>query len=360
MTHHALAWLTWTVSASALALLTRNPLYIALIAMSAWLTLTVTSEGSAHASQWRGLLKLGLFIWALTIPFNVLMIHAGQYVLFRLPRAWPLVGGNITLEALLSGAVSGFALWTLLLIFASLNVAADTSQLLRFMPGALHQVGMVASIALTFVPQMLASAQEIREAQMIRGHRFRGWRDLLPLFVPLLTTSLERAIQLAESMESRGYGGRETVTSQREQARQRVALFLGLALALCGLVGRSYWPQRLWMGNLLVLMAIFLVLSVLRAVGRQVQRSRYLREVWEASDSAVVLFCAIALALPLIVRAGDKLSLTYYPFPPYGLAPEFNLWTGAAISLLSMPALMQMFRWPEAVPQQGNTARHDP
>jgi energy-coupling factor transport system permease protein len=49
-----------------------------------------------------------VFVWALTIPFNALMIHAGDYVLFRLPEGWPLVGGAITLEAVLYGAASGW------------------------------------------------------------------------------------------------------------------------------------------------------------------------------------------------------------------------------------------------------------
>ncbi len=275
MTQHALAWLIWACSAAVLALMTRNPLYLALIALAAWLTYIVVGQRSHQAGRWRGLLKVGLLIWALTIPFNVLMIHQGAHVLGRLPKQWPLVGGNITLEAVVYGLVSGFSLWTLLLIFAAFNMAADASQLLRFMPASFYQIGTIASIALTFVPQMLASAQEIREAQQIRGHRFRGWRDLLPLFVPLLTTSLERAIQLAESMESRGYGGSAIASPQRKLTRQQGSVLGGLALALCGLLARAYWPQRAYIGHILIVVASLMLIGALRAMGRQVPRSRY-------------------------------------------------------------------------------------
>ena len=86
----------------------------------------------------------------------------------------------------------------LLLVFAAFNTAVDASQLLRMVPPSFFQVGVVASIALTFVPRMLTNVKEIREAQRVRGHRFRSWRDILPLIMPLITTSLEEAMQLAE------------------------------------------------------------------------------------------------------------------------------------------------------------------
>ncbi|HOA92648.1 MAG TPA: acetate--CoA ligase family protein, partial [Quisquiliibacterium sp.] len=104
----------------------------------------------------------------------------------------------------------------------------------------LHQAGVVSSIALTFVPQLIVSARDIREAQRIRGHRFRGRRDMLPLIVPLLTMALERAIGLAESMESRGFGD-----GTAEGHRHRGVLLSGLLLT--GLALRMYWAQRpLW------------------------------------------------------------------------------------------------------------------
>ncbi|MBN1400583.1 MAG: energy-coupling factor transporter transmembrane protein EcfT [Anaerolineae bacterium] len=342
--------------------MTRNPLYIGLIALSAWLTYTVVSEQASETARWRALLKLGLFIWALTIPFNVLMMHSGTHILFRLPKTWPLVGGNITLEAALYGCAAGFSLWTLLLVFAAFNTAVDVSQLLRFVPASLYQAGAVTSIALTFVPQMLASAQEIREAQQIRGHRFRGWRDALPLFVPLLTTSLERAIQLAESMESRGFGGELGSQPQPALARQRGSLLLGLALALSGLVARAYWSQRLYVGNLLILTAALLVGGALRAMGRHMQRSRYGRSHWTRSDTAVVLLSLAALAIPLCVRLGDKLALLYYPYPPYSMAPEFSAAIGLAIALLGLPALIQMARASslEANPRANTIPRQEP
>ncbi len=164
-----------------------------------------------------------LFFFALAIPFNALSIHMGQIILFRLPESWPIVGGPITLEAVIAGTVNGLALLTILVVFAAFNAVVDHYQLLRATPSFLFHAGVVISISITFVPQMVLSAKEIRQAQRIRGHRFRGIRDLLPLVMPLLANGLERAIQLAETMEARGFGSIVTPLSRRQAILAQVA-----------------------------------------------------------------------------------------------------------------------------------------
>ena len=338
-----LAWLTWALSAAVATLLIRNPLYLAIIALSAWMVYIAVGHGSSLAQSWSGLIKLGAVVWLLAVPFNGLMLHQGTHVFFRLPANWPLVGGAITLEAVLYGLVSGFALWVLLLVFSSFNVAVDASQLLRLLPPFLYQAGVVTSIALTFIPQMLSSAKEIREAQQIRGHRFRGWRDFLPLVVPLLTTGFERAIQLAESMESRGFGGQLTGLSVRQSNWMRLFMLLGLALLLCGLLLRTYWVSTSWLGILLMAFSGLLLAYVFSLFGRHVRRSHYRRARWKGTDTAIALVTIAVLGAVLFIRATDRLALTYYPFPPYPLVPEFNPWIGLLLTLLALPGFVSLF-----------------
>jgi energy-coupling factor transport system permease protein len=357
-----LVWLIWALAAAVPAVLIRNPLYLTIIALSAWLVYNAAGQGAGLAQSWRGLLKIGALVWMLTIPFNALMIHQGTHVLLRLPLSWPLVGGNITLEAVAYGFVSGLALWVLLLIFAAFNVAVDASQLLRLTPAFLYQAGVVTSIALTFMPQMLQSAKEIREAQRIRGHRFRGWRDLLPLFMPLLTTALERAILLAESMESRGFGGQLTGLTVREANRLRLRMLGGLALLLVGLFLYSYWYKTPFAGIALMLGAGVLLLYTFRALGRHVQRSHYRRTRWQRSDTAIVLISLVVFAGTLLMQRRDALALAYYPYPPYSIAPEFNLWIGILLALLALPGLVALFSASVApmTPPEANPAKDAP
>jgi energy-coupling factor transport system permease protein len=340
---HTLAWLVWAVSSAALALTIRNPLYLLLIALATWLVHVALYQRSSLAQSWRSLVKLGAFIWIIAIPFSALMIHQGAIVLFRLPTNWPLVGGPITLEAILYGLVNGLALWIVLAIFAAFNMAVDASQLLRLAPPFLYQAGVVASIALTFMPQMLISAQEIREAQRLRGHRFRGWRDLLPLFLPLLTTALEHAIQLAESMESRGFGGELTGMTAQQGNRLKLRMALSLSLMLVGLFAYSYWRQAAWLGGALLAVATLILVGVFRAYGRRVQRSHYRHARWDQRDTWIALPSLLALGITLLVGTVDKLALIYYPYPPYPLAPEFNAWIGLVLALLALPGLVALY-----------------
>jgi energy-coupling factor transport system permease protein len=360
MKHHV-AWLLWACSAAAIALLTLNPFYLLIIALAAWLVGAMAGQGSVASQSWRGLLKVGALVWLLTIPFNALMIHQGHVILFRLPANWPLIGGNVTLEAAIYGAASGLRLWVLLIVFAAFNLSVDASQLLRLTPAFLYQVGVVTSIALTFMPQMLASAKEIREAQQIRGHRFRGWRDLLPLIMPLLTTSFERAIQLAESMESRGFGRGGTLTPApavlrrltSQQAKRimtagqpannlRLLMLVGLGLLLYGLFLCTYWPSFPWPGIMLLIAAAGVLMFVFYSLGRRVQRSHYRPARWQRGDTVLSLANLLMVAGVLLLRARDGLALAYYPYPPYPLLPDFNPWIGLLLVLLAMPGLLPL------------------
>lgn len=356
---HTLAWLLWTLGAAAPALLIRNPLYLAIIGLSAAVVYAAAGQGADQAQSWRALLKIGALMWLVAIPLNALMVHQGRYVLIRLPMDWPLVGGAITLEAMAYGFVAGLAIWVLLLIFATFNVCVDASELLRLTPPFLYQVGVVTSIALTFMPQMLSSAREIREAQRIRGHRFRGWRSLLPLFVPLVTTGLEHAIQLAESMEARGFGGELTGMSPRGTNRLRLVMVVALAMALAGLFLQTYYRQRPELGLALLVAAGVALVSCFAVLGRHVGRSRYRRTGWAPAD-LVVAGSGLATAAGVIaVRALDRMALVYYPYPPYSPFPAFDPMVGALLMLLALPGVVWMVR-EAGRPLAADAAEHAP
>ena len=204
---HPIAWSAWLAAAALPALLTRNPLYLSLTLLACGVTYLALGQASPFAGgplarSWGTFVRFGALLWLFTIPFTALTVHYGDLVLFRLPAGWPIVGGPITGEALLYGLASGLSIITLLLAFAAFNVAVDQARLLRLTPGFVYQLGIVAAIAVGFVPQLIAAWETIREAQQVHGHKVRGLRDLLPLIIPLLITALERAVHLAESMEA--------------------------------------------------------------------------------------------------------------------------------------------------------------
>ncbi|MGC8780603.1 MAG: energy-coupling factor transporter transmembrane component T [Anaerolineae bacterium] len=337
---HPYAWLAWLVAAALPALSTRNPLYLLLTLLAVGAVYAALGRRSSLTQNWGAFVRFSAFLWLLTVPFILLLNHHGVIVLFRLPADWPLVGGPITLEALLYGLTGGLALVTLLLVFAAFNVAVDQARLLRLTPGFIYQAGVVAGIAVAFVPQMVAAWTAIREAQEVRGHRVRGVRDLLPLLLPLLITALERAMQLAESMEARGFGGQILAATPAERLRLQAALLAGLAALGVGMAGLGFWPEQPWRaGGALAGGAAFLLWAFWDQ-GRRVRRSRYRRWAWAPADRllAAISLAAAGLWLGLLLVRPDWLF--YYPYPPYSPWPTFEPLLGFVILLLIAPAFM--------------------
>jgi energy-coupling factor transport system permease protein len=337
---HTWSWLAWLVAAAVPAFTLRNPLYLALVLGAAWIVYAVLGRSSPMGSSWGSFVKLGLLLFALTIPFNALSIHTGQIVLFRLPESWPLVGGAITLEAVIAGTVSGLNLLAILVVFAAFNAAVDHYQLLRATPAFLFQAGVVLSIAITFVPQMVQSAREIREAQRIRGHRFRGIRDLLPLVMPLLASSLERAIQLAETMEARGFGSAVDPLSTRAALTAQLGTLAALLALLVGLFAATYFPQAGRWGWTLAGLGVGTLLAVFLLQGRRVRRSRYRRPRWQARDTILASASVLVVASILAARLAMPEALAYTPFPPSPLLPPFHPLAASPLLLLALPALL--------------------
>jgi len=337
---HPVAFTIWVAAAAAIALGTRNPIYLALLLLVVWGTYDAARRHNPRA-QWGGLLRLGIWVWAITIPFNALSSHLGRYVLFTLPRSLPVIGGPVTVEGVLFGFLNGLSLVLLLTAFAAFNTAVEQYELLRLVPSAFYHAGMVASIAVTFVPVMTATFADIRQAQMLRGHRFRGIRDLLPLIAPLLASALERSIQLAEAMEARGYGSGIAPVSPRRNALLQLGLLLGLLGLIAGLFVRAYYPFARGWGGLITLAAAGLVLGILWYQGRRVRRTYFRVWIWDRASITVAATGVLALLALFTVNRWSTTGLAYYPYPPGSILPSFDALVAAAILLLATPALVR-------------------
>ncbi len=107
-----------------------------------------------------------------------------------------------------------------------------------------HEMTIMMSMALRFIPTLIEETDKIMSAQKARGADFETGRlterarALLPILVPLFVSAFRRADELAVAMESRCYHGGEGRTRMkvlRFAARDWIALALG-ALFLAGMI----------------------------------------------------------------------------------------------------------------------------
>ena len=112
-----------------------------------------------------------------------------------------------------------------------------------------HEITIMMSMALRFIPTLISETDKIMSAQKARGADFETGslvqraKALLPILVPLFVSAFKRADELAVAMESRCYHGGEGRTRMKQlhmQTRDYIALALGAAFLVLMFVLKRY------------------------------------------------------------------------------------------------------------------------
>ena len=117
-----------------------------------------------------------------------------------------------------------------------------------------HELAMMMSIALRFIPTLIEETDKIMKAQMARGADFEDGnliqkaKSMVPLLIPLFVSAFRRADDLAMAMEARCYSGGEGRTKMkplRYQGTDRKAYVILIAFLVLVIVARVLlrWPQ---------------------------------------------------------------------------------------------------------------------
>jgi energy-coupling factor transport system permease protein len=108
-----------------------------------------------------------------------------------------------------------------------------------------HELAMMMTIALRFIPTLIEETDRIMKAQIARGAEFSSGslfkraQNMIPLLVPLFISAFRRADELATAMEARCYRGGDNRTRMKEL---RLAVRDGLAMtAIIGLIVILVW-----------------------------------------------------------------------------------------------------------------------
>ena len=311
-TVHPYAWLLWLAAATALVGLTLNPLVLIPLLLAVAIVRAASAPPGLDGHGGIPLMRLAALVVPFAAIYNLLAAHSGAHVLWRLPGAWPLIGGPLTLEALVYGALSGTALMTLVATFSTFQRALGTRDLLRFVPRALGAVSLAIAVALTYVPATFRQFGLVREAQAVRGLEQRGPRAWLSLALPLLVGALERSVQVAEVMTARGLLNVDGLPVGRGA---RGLVLGGLAAAVAGWMGWATGRVSAPAGGGVAASGLAMVGGALWLQSRRLRPHVSFRALaWHASDVAVVA----AAWLPLGVwwfLPGARHALAYNPYP---------------------------------------------
>lgn len=193
----------WAVAGVMVALVTGNPVYRVLVLLIAANVLLRRRLPGRRL----GALFTATAVAALTaVVLNLLLAHTGEHEILSLPASWPGIGGPVTMESGVFGVVTALGLAAAFLCVAGLSYLVEPDAAVDALPGFLERTGTVIAAALALVPALGRSFRSVREAQVARGWRPRGPRSWSDVLVPVVLTTLEDSIQLAEAMETRAFG----------------------------------------------------------------------------------------------------------------------------------------------------------
>ena len=342
-TLHPVAWWLWALALGAAALRTTNPLLLGLLVGSAWFVVAARRPDAPWARSFGSFLRLGAAIIVIRMVFQALFgARLPGSELFSLPTVelpdWAAgvsLGGPVTAEALTAAFQEGLQLATLLACVGAANSLASPYRLLRSMPAVLYELGVVVTVALSFAPQAVLSAQRVREARRLRGRPHSGLAGLRGLAIPVLEGALDHSLQLAASMDSRGYGRRGTASPGRRHLAQG-SMLVG-ALAVCigayALLDNSV-PSALRLPVIAVggaLLGLSLVLASSTSTRTRYRPDPWLLPEWATLAAGLVAFAGLALAAHAHV-AGLQPDYSPVAFPALPLLPA------AAILCAAVPA----------------------
>ncbi len=167
-------------------------------------------------------------------PLWIILILTFLIHLFSTPGVviWTVGPLNITAEGLRQGSFISIRLIFLIIVSSLLTFTTSPVTLTDGIERLLkpfkkiglpaHELAMMMTIALRFIPTLLEETDRIMKAQMARGADFtsgniiRRARNMIPLLVPLFISAFRRADELATAMEARCYRGGDHRTRMKQ------------------------------------------------------------------------------------------------------------------------------------------------
>ena len=203
-----------------------------------------------------------IFIMLLSVVFNIFLTPGDvivHFLIFTITKQGIIKGVYMAIRLVL--LVVGTSVMTLTTTPNDLADGLEKSfGILNVIKFPVHEIAMVMSLALRFIPTLMEETDKITKAQKARGASFdtgnilKRAKSLIPILIPLFVSSIRRAADLATAMEARCYhGGERTkmkpLSYNRHDAYAYVVCFLIIAIIL----GTNFMVNNITTINMLIL-----------------------------------------------------------------------------------------------------------
>ncbi|MBE0479966.1 MAG: energy-coupling factor transporter transmembrane protein EcfT [Dehalococcoidia bacterium] len=241
--------LAWAGGVLFLALVLQNPLFLLMLFFS---TLPVMVAARVWR-EWTSYMKFAVFLCLAIVVINALVSHHGAHILAEAPFSIPVLGTPvITLEAVLFGLAMAVKLLAIISAFAilTLTLSPDDMMLAMVKLRLPYRSVLVTALSTRFLPALINDAARIADVQRTRGvEAGKGWlhrrvKARMSVVIPLLSNSLDRAVQIAEAMESRAFGNGTKRTFYRNIPVSRVDLVSMAAAGAVSVLGIVFMLYR--------------------------------------------------------------------------------------------------------------------
>ncbi len=144
-------------------------------------------------------LKFAMPVIILAAVFNMLFCRYGQTVLFTIADV------AFSLEPLVYGACIGVMLCAVIVWFSAYSEIITSEKFTALFGRFAPNLVLTFSTSLRFLPLMIKTASDLKEAQQGIGNETKGLKNTMRRFSALVSISLEQSIETAQTMRARGF-----------------------------------------------------------------------------------------------------------------------------------------------------------
>lgn len=300
----ATTWWTLGMGIALCASLTGQGLLLLGFLLLSFVLLWIFAEREKRASALRLYGFLCASVLAIRLGFRIIFNQSDsmQVTALHLPRLSFVVLnqpiqliGDVSWLSLNAGLIDGLRLAAIIMGFAMANTVANPRKLLRSTPSALYEVATAAAVAVNLAPQLVLSIRRISKARQLRGES-AGFSRIGGLLIPLLEDTVQRSLDLAASMDVRGFGRRGSL-SKGTHLFSRLSSSAGLVLLSASIYLLLASNSPLWLSLALMCVSAALFWVTVRIANMQSTRTKLVLESRGRLDYLVLalVFCGVAL-----------------------------------------------------------------